>query len=240
MNLALSIIIPTKNEEVYLIRLLRSIQSQTMQPAEIIVADAQSTDKTREIAKLYDCKVVQGGNHPGIGRNNGAKHATSSLLLFLDADVILPDDDFLHSTTQEFEERGLGVACCLATVTSHNIVDQLGVRMSNTYFAWTENTIKNGVGYCTFILKDIHNYIGGYNEDIILGEDKDYVVRASKIGKFKFLRSKKIVVSLRRHIKEGRVKLMLKYFYFYAHLLLRRKITKGKIAYSFDHSYDER
>lgn len=237
MELPLSIIIPTRNEEQYLARLLQSIKSQTHQPAEIIVADAHSIDKTRDIARLFDCKVVTGGNHPSIGRNKGAAVAKSKILLFLDADVVLPDKSFLFSTIREFEERNLGVACCLAFVSSHNPIDQIGINVSNTFYSLTETMIKNGVGYCTFILKTIHQRIGGFSESIVVGEDQDYVTRASKLGKFRFLKSKKIVISLRRHIKEGRVKLMLKYFYLYALLLLGKKATKGKIPYSFNHRY---
>ena len=240
MNISLSIIIPTKNEEAYLSRLLQSIKSQTLQPAEIIIADADSTDRTREIAKLYDCKVVKGGNHPGIGRNRGAEAAKSPLLLFLDADVVLPDKEFLQSTTKEFEERGLGVACCLAVVTSDNVLDRVGVEIINTYFSLTETTLKNGVGYCTFILRKIHEAIGGYNEAIVITEDQDYVARAGKLVKFRFLHRKKIEVSLRRYEHEGRIRLFLKYFYVTFYLLLKVKITKEKIPYSFNHAYLEK
>ena len=70
----LSIIIPTYNEEEYLPVLLDSIKSQSFDDYEIIVADANSTDKTREIAESYGCIVVAGGL-PAVGRNNGAKIA---------------------------------------------------------------------------------------------------------------------------------------------------------------------
>ena len=237
MEFPISIIIPTKNEEGYLPRLLESIKSQSVQPAEIIVADNHSTDNTIEIAKSYGCKIVHGGDHPGIGRNHGAAIAISQLLLFLDADVTLSDNDFLRSMIEEFAERKLGVACCLSAIVSNNIIDKAGIAASNFYYKATESSIKNGVGYCTFVLRNIHEQIGGYNEEIVLGEDRDYVVRASEIKKFGFLRSKKIIISLRRHVHEGRVKLMLKYFYLYAHLLAKRKVSKGKVSYSFKHKY---
>src|SRR5437870_493328 len=89
MNLPISIIIPSLNEEQSLPLLLQSIKKQTIQPKEIIVADAFSTDKTRSIAKKFNCTVINGGL-PGKGRNAGAKVATQDILLFLDADVILP------------------------------------------------------------------------------------------------------------------------------------------------------
>ena len=46
-----SIIIPTYNEEEYLPVLLDSIKEQDFNDYEIIVADANSSDRTREIAE---------------------------------------------------------------------------------------------------------------------------------------------------------------------------------------------
>ena len=49
----LSIIIPTYNEEEYLPILLESIKKQNFKDYEIIIADANSIDKTREIWMHY-------------------------------------------------------------------------------------------------------------------------------------------------------------------------------------------
>ena len=89
----LTIVIPTKNEEAYLPRLLESIQGQTLKPSEIIVADAHSTDATREIARAHGAKVVDGGMI-SLGRNAGARQAQTDFILFLDADVELRDPEF--------------------------------------------------------------------------------------------------------------------------------------------------
>jgi len=48
----LSIIIPALNEENYLPRLLDCFKKQNFKDYEIIVADADSKDKTREVARL--------------------------------------------------------------------------------------------------------------------------------------------------------------------------------------------
>ena len=97
----LSIVIPTYNEEEYLPRLLASIRSQRFEGYEIVVADARSTDRTRQIAERFGARVVEGGM-PGPGRNLGAVAAKGDLLLFLDADVILPDTDWLAGKVEQF------------------------------------------------------------------------------------------------------------------------------------------
>ena len=56
----LSIIIPTYNEEEYLPNLLESIEKQSFTDYEIIIADANSTDRTREIAEEHGCTIVEG------------------------------------------------------------------------------------------------------------------------------------------------------------------------------------
>ncbi len=93
----LSIIIPTYNEEEYLPYLLRSIEAQSYTDFEVIVADNGSTDTTAKLATDSGARVVSGGN-PAEGRNSGAAAAKGENLLFLDADVILPDPWFLQMT----------------------------------------------------------------------------------------------------------------------------------------------
>ena len=92
----LSIIIPTLNEEKYLPKLLESIKKQSFKDYEIIVADANSKDKTRKIARDYGCKITSGGILPAVARNNGAKKAAGEILLFIDADCII-ENNFLQN-----------------------------------------------------------------------------------------------------------------------------------------------
>src|SRR5258706_509599 len=56
--LKLSIIIPTFKEEKYLPTLLLCLENQTFQDFEVIISDANSPDRTREIAKEFGAKDV--------------------------------------------------------------------------------------------------------------------------------------------------------------------------------------
>jgi len=109
-----SIIIPTKNEQEYLPKLLDSIKLQGVSDLEIIVAiSPQTEDRTAKIALDYGCRVVEGGPL-AFARNSGAREAGGNILLFIDADVILPEN-FLAASLKEFNERGLDVAGTLQT-----------------------------------------------------------------------------------------------------------------------------
>lgn len=91
----LSVIIPARNEEKNLPKLLQSLQDQTHPPDEIIVVNDQSTDRTKEIAESFGVKVIDNHDLPRgwTGKNwalwNGAMAATGDLFLFLDADISL-------------------------------------------------------------------------------------------------------------------------------------------------------
>jgi glycosyltransferase involved in cell wall biosynthesis len=93
--LPLSVIIPARNEEASLGACLESLVSQTGVDFEILVVNDHSTDRTREIAALFQkVRVVDAGPLPDgwTGKNNavatGAKEARGQWLLFTDADTI--------------------------------------------------------------------------------------------------------------------------------------------------------
>lgn len=91
--LAVSIVIPARNEEQNLPMLLRSIASQSVKPREVIVVDDGSTDRTAAIAREHGATVVASQPLPEGWRgktwacHQGARAATGDWLLFLDADT---------------------------------------------------------------------------------------------------------------------------------------------------------
>ncbi len=232
----ISIIIPTLNEEKFLPILLESIKGQHFwEEYEIIVADAGSKDKTRKIANDYGCKIV-GGGLPAKGRNEGAKIAKGNLLLFLDADGILPDK-FLQKAQKEFRQRELGIASfCLKPQTTKRLV----VFLMNILYNWTvllsfEKIIPHASSQAILVKKSIHEKIGGFDEEIKIGEDHIYARRARKFGRFGVLRSTKIISSLRRYRKDSLLKTYLKYILVETYMLLIGGVKKDFVKYKFDH-----
>src|SRR5438876_956996 len=84
----LSIIIPARNEELSLPRLLGSLARQTLVPHEIIVVNDHSTDATPEVARLFGAALLNAADPPPgwIGKTwacwTGARSAQGELLLF--------------------------------------------------------------------------------------------------------------------------------------------------------------
>jgi glycosyltransferase involved in cell wall biosynthesis len=235
----LSIIIPTYNEEEYLPRLLASIRSQRFTDVEIVVADARSTDRTRAVAAAFGAKVVDGGL-PGRGRNLGARAASGDLFLFLDADVVLPDTEWLGRKVEQFERRRLDAATCLIKPMSPKLIDHLSHGVFNAHMFATQLLMAHAPGFCIFATREIHARIDGFDESIKLAEDHDYVERAAKLGKFRLLHGARIRVSVRRFERDGRLAIFAKYLLAELHLLTRGQIRHDGFRYTFGYPKHDR
>ena len=108
---AVSILIPARNEEKNLRRLLPSLLAQKYPDFEIIVYDDGSTDGTwRVLEATADARVkaIQGSGPPlgWIGKVHAlyqaTRHATGDLYLFLDADTELLGSTALRSLVERF------------------------------------------------------------------------------------------------------------------------------------------
>jgi glycosyltransferase involved in cell wall biosynthesis len=223
----ISIIIPALNEEKYLPRLLDSIKQQDFNNYEIIVSDFNSRDRTRELAKKYGAKVVKGGR-PGAARNTGVKFAKGDILLFLDADTVLPSG-FLREILLDFKSRKLNIAVPGMIADSRKPFDKLLFFIGDIFLRLAQWVKPFGAGQI-MVEKKIHNKVGGFNETMNPGEDSDFVVRASSYGKFRVLKSK-LQISARRFEVEGygRVawKTILSIYYFVTG-------KENNIEYKFD------
>lgn len=82
-NQEITIIIPTLNEEKNLSELLKKISNKGY---EIIVVDGHSQDKTVEIAKKYNCKVLFDDVGIGSALLKGVKASKNNSIIFMDAD----------------------------------------------------------------------------------------------------------------------------------------------------------
>lgn len=104
-GLSVTFAIPVLNEEDRLTRCLDSIRAQEYPPdnVEIIVADAGSTDRTRDIAREFGSRVL---DNPDVLAEFGLKkamlHVETDLAVVFAADNELPDARWLKRVTQLF------------------------------------------------------------------------------------------------------------------------------------------
>lgn len=177
-----SVVIPALNEQRCLPRLLAALAAQRP-PVEVVVALApDSRDRSRTICADREVTVVVGGT-AARGRNAGAGAATGDWLLFLDADVVPPDDDFVRRTRAAAAARRLDVA----TVSYRslkpgprerlffglvNVVQRAGTWLGRPQY----------MGCCLLVRRAAHEALRGFDERIAFAEDYDYVRRARRCG----------------------------------------------------------
>ena len=229
----LSIIIPALNEEKYLPILIASIYRQDFRDYEIIVSDANSEDQTRQIATSLGARVVvDARRHPSFQRNTGAKAARGDILLFLDADSVLPDK-FLSRVINEFQNRKLGVSGFYLIFGSDKFIYRL-CSLGYNFFAWFRQYWRPiSVGAGIIVRRDVHEKISGFDEALFVAEDYDYCERAAKIAKFRLLKTVRLPYSIRRMKKEGDLKVLIKWLKMGTRTFWGKKIKKKIVKYDF-------
>jgi glycosyltransferase involved in cell wall biosynthesis len=106
----ISVIVPVRNEEQSIGRLLDGLTRQTLGPAEIVITDGGSTDRTAALISEYDQTLVpirlirEREALPGRGRNLAAAQARNEWIAFIDAGIT-PEPDWLQSLAQRAETR---------------------------------------------------------------------------------------------------------------------------------------
>ncbi|KKW44831.1 MAG: Glycosyl transferase family 2 [Parcubacteria group bacterium GW2011_GWA2_56_7] len=236
--LTFSIVIPTSNEEDELPKLLASVKTQTIRPERLVVADAFSTDRTRELAESWGALVVDGGM-PGVGRNRGAEHVSSDLIVFLDADVILREPDFLERMVREMDERRIDLGTVDVLPESGKRLDRLFHAFYNRYVRLLERVHPHAPGFCMVVRRHVHEAVGGFDETVTFCEDHDYALRVSRAGyTFRFL-SLGIPTSTRRLERDGHLSIAVKYILAEFHLWVLGPIRHRWFNYTFGHKKDK-
>ena len=205
----LTIIIPAFNEEAYLPSTLDSIQASAAHlcaasdaEVDIVVVDNNSEDGTAVVAESKGATVV---HEPVQGiaraRNAGAGHAEGDVLVFVDADVVLPETLLaaIHTTMSD-------PACVGGAVD----VDYRPKRRSMRLYlrAWRILSRLTGMaqGATQFCRKSVFDEVGGYDEKAWIGEDADFFWALKNLAKrtnrtVRFIRDPQVRASSRRFDK---------------------------------------
>lgn len=107
---------------------------------------------------------------------------------------------------------------------SRRFIDKIFHAVYDFYVLKMARIMPHAPGFFILIKRDLFLQIGGFDESITLCEDTDLTIRAAKKGKFGFLESEKIKVSVRRFDADGRWNVALKYLLAETILLLGKRI----------------
>jgi|SRR5579871_1279912 len=176
-----SVIIPTFNRAHFLPQTLESVFAQSYRPIEVIVVDNGSTDGTWDLL-LRDWPQVVRMHQPqrgvSVARNTGIARSSGNFLAFLDSDNLWPEGGLKAAIALFEAQREVGYV--------------LGRRI---YFlepghrvpVWAKPewigvpTADEGAGVL-IVRREAWVRVGGFNTELIAGEDTDWLMRAREVG----------------------------------------------------------
>jgi len=177
MQKLLTIVIPCKNEEAYIQDTLFNLKQQGIGQTKIYLADANSTDNTREVAREYakelnlNLTIIPGGL-PAVGRNNGAKLAKTPYVLFLDADITFTCLTAIEQALDTIHDRDLSMVS--SNPVYRGPVDGLAwllLKINKLATLFLAKTHPFAIGGFTLVDRGIFLALGGYDEKATQAED---------------------------------------------------------------------
>ena len=188
-----SVIVPAYNAESFLPETLASVEAQTYDDWEVVVADDASTDRTAELAEsrrgpfhMVRSEVNEG---PAGARNRALGVASGELIAFLDADdLLLPT--YLERMVQLYDDnraRGVnvGIVSCDARlleasgIHERTYMELMGFRDEPTLAAML---VSNAVFVGALTRRALVDEVGGFSLELFGTEDYDLWLRIIEAG----------------------------------------------------------
>ena len=190
----ISVIIPTYNRAKLLQRAMKSVLNQTFQDFELIVVDVGSTDNTKKVVSEYEeVKYVYQENSGGAAKpkNTGIKIAQGEYIAILD------DDDEWLPTKLEKQVKFLEENPEIDVVGCNYLINggkEYKIPNYKDVLKRILVTDDMGPGSIMMYRKKVFDEVGGFDENLKSGQDKEMRIRlASKGYKFRFIRKPLVV-----------------------------------------------
>jgi glycosyltransferase involved in cell wall biosynthesis len=182
----ISVVIPAFNEEAYLGETLASLKraaaflaEKEVISAEVIVVDNDSLDSTADVARSFGATVIRETQHNVAKvRNTGARFANGDVLVFVDADTVVPD--MLLRRVVE----AMGESTCFGGAVD---TDYRPEKLRSKIYLQSRRIIGKlagmAQGAAQFCRRDVFFALNGYDETLFMGEDVDFYWRLKRFAK---------------------------------------------------------
>jgi glycosyltransferase involved in cell wall biosynthesis len=165
------VLIPAYEARETLASTLQSVRKQSLAPLEVIVVDDCSTDGTSDLAREVGATplVNEVNLGPAVSRNIAARSARGEILVFLDADVVVPPGILMDFATALHEMPDVAAVQTLYTPTCPG--ENAVTTYQNFYYYYSLARLKMThvavlATWCVAIRKRVFHELGGFNENI--------------------------------------------------------------------------
>jgi len=184
-----SIVLPMYNSEKDVAEVLAELDRQSYRDREMILVDDGSTDGTRKVATELtsgrnDVTVVE-TNHGGAShaRNAGVGKARGEIVFFAESDCVY-DPMYLQRAVDSLDSDPKAGAVCLTgapLITRSTLATQC-IDIENKVQHQLLNQGKIKPFYAWVYRKEVLMELGGFDEKLFQGEDKDLFSRVKRAG----------------------------------------------------------
>lgn len=234
-GILISVIIPCRNEELYIEKCIQSLLAQTgieQNKIEIIIVDGESTDSTKEILDKYAGTNVRIISNPRlitpVAMNLGIKAATGDYIAILGAHSTYPPD-YLSNSLKLFkiDKSILGVGGPIFSEGSNNFSKATALCMSSAVGVGNaKHRFPDYEGFAEMACfpvfhKSAFEKAGFYDEKLIRNQDDEFCFRLRRLG-YKIYISPRVQATY--YVRTGPMKLFSQYFnYGYWRVAVLRK-----------------
>jgi glycosyltransferase involved in cell wall biosynthesis len=187
-----SVIMPMRNAEDYVLQAINSILSQSYRNLELLVIDDQSTDQSRLIVEeilTRDSRLkLLSGQGKGIAaaKNKGLEYASGEIVMLCDSDDYFTDSRVTNQVIWLNQHPRAGAVCGSFAMTDHRGKNSVALSTGSQACEITEELLasKTRTHLCTFaIRRRFIVLISGFREFFVSAEDIDFQMRLAEVCK---------------------------------------------------------
>jgi glycosyltransferase involved in cell wall biosynthesis len=207
----ISVVITTKDRKKFLLRAVKSVLENTLQPIDIIIVN-DGGERVESEDFCYDGSIIidvvnnqysKGGN---VARNQGVRKAKGDIIFFLDDDDAFTPKS-IESRSKYFEDSSVGLVYTGKQLVKSDSLDQVYYVSKPKHEGILAKTLFEqgniiGTTSCVALRKTTFEKVGGFDEELLALQDYDLWIRVARECEIKHDRESNIIYTVHNSNKQ--------------------------------------